>query len=112
MIRLGAWQFAAAPSHGAGLLIGAVVVLSALAVAIYAYFALGIENTYGADDGLVTTGLYRYSRNPQFVASIAGFAGLALAASSAETLSLCVLAIKYLCGYAVGRRTRAVAQAW
>jgi hypothetical protein len=42
-------------------------------VAIYAYFTLAIENTYGADDGLVTTGLYRDSRNPQFVASIAGF---------------------------------------
>jgi protein-S-isoprenylcysteine O-methyltransferase Ste14 len=55
------------------MLIGAVVALSALAVTIYAYFALCIENTYGADDGLVTTGLYRDSRNPQYVASIAGF---------------------------------------
>lgn len=90
---LGIWQFAATPSHGTGALSGAIVALLALAVTIYAYFALGLENTYGADEGLVTTGLYRYSRNPQYVASIAGFAGLAFAAASPETIILCALAI-------------------
>jgi protein-S-isoprenylcysteine O-methyltransferase Ste14 len=42
---------------------------------------------------LVTSGLYRYSRNPQYVASIAAFTGLALAVATAETAALSALAI-------------------
>jgi protein-S-isoprenylcysteine O-methyltransferase Ste14 len=60
---------------------------------IYGYFHLGIENTYGADEGLVTNGLYRYSRNPQYVASILGFFGTALANGETSALILCGLAI-------------------
>jgi protein-S-isoprenylcysteine O-methyltransferase Ste14 len=65
----------------------------ALAFTIYGYFDLGIENTYGADDSLVTTGLYRYSRNPQYLASIAGFLGLAIAVGTIEMVLLSGLAI-------------------
>ncbi len=60
---------------------------------IYGYFDLGIGNTYGADEGLVTNGLYRYSRNPQYVASILGFFGTALAHGGMHTAILCGLAI-------------------
>lgn len=90
---LGVWQFAGAPSHGLEAAVGVPFALAALAVTVYAYFALGIENTYGADQGLVTTGLYRLSRNPQYVASIAGFAGLALAVATPEIVALSTLAI-------------------
>jgi protein-S-isoprenylcysteine O-methyltransferase Ste14 len=41
----------------------------------------------------VTTGLYRYSRNPQYVASIIGFTGLAIAVGTPETIMLSALAI-------------------
>jgi protein-S-isoprenylcysteine O-methyltransferase Ste14 len=60
---------------------------------IYGYFDLGIGKTYGSDDGLVTDGLYRYSRNPQYVASILGFSGVALANGGIGTSILCGLAV-------------------
>jgi protein-S-isoprenylcysteine O-methyltransferase Ste14 len=92
-IFLGVWQFATAPSHGIEAFIGLPLALLALGFTIYGYFALGIRNTYGSDERLVTTGLYRYSRNPQYVASIIGFAGLAIAVAMPETIMLCALAI-------------------
>jgi protein-S-isoprenylcysteine O-methyltransferase Ste14 len=83
----------ALPDYAPERLIGVTLALVALAVTIYGYFDLGIENTYGADDTLVTTGLYRYSRNPQYVASIGGFLGLAIAVGTIETVLLSGLAI-------------------
>ncbi len=92
-IALGIWQFWALPEHPLEAFIGVGLALVALGFTIYGYFDLGIENTYGADESLVTTGLYRYSRNPQYVASIAGFVGLAVAVGALETVLLCGLAI-------------------
>ncbi len=92
-IALGAWQFAAAPAHGPEAFIGLPLALAGLGLTIYGYFDLGIDNTYGADEGLITSGLYRYSRNPQYAASILGFAGLAIAVSTPEVILLCALAI-------------------
>lgn len=89
----GASRILAAPLDAPHVVTGVALALAALGVTVHAYFALGIENTYGADQGLVTTGLYRYSRNPQYVASIAGFAGLAIAAGTIETALLSALAI-------------------
>jgi protein-S-isoprenylcysteine O-methyltransferase Ste14 len=67
--------------------------LAGLGFTVYGYFDLGLENTYSSDDGLVTSGLYRYSRNPQYVASILAFLGLGLAAASADVALLCAFAI-------------------
>ena len=77
------WRFA----------LGLIGVAVGFGFTIYGYFDLGIENTYGADEGLVTKGLYRYSRNPQYVASILGFFGTALANGSIHAAILCGLAI-------------------
>ena len=60
-------------------------------ITIYGYFNLGLENTYGSDQGLVTRGLYYYSRNPQGVASMVGFLGLAIAAGEWRVELLCGL---------------------
>ncbi len=72
---------------------GLLCLIAGFSVTIYGYFDLGLENTYGADAGLVTKGLYRYSRNPQYVASIIGFFGTALANGGLNTAILCGLAI-------------------
>ena len=92
-ILLGIWEFAMADSHGFEAAAGVPLALLALGFTVYGYFDLGIENTYGADDSLVTTGLYRYSRNPQYVASIIGFTGLAIAVATPEIIMLSALAI-------------------
>ncbi len=73
--------------------IGIALVTIGFGFTIYGYFDLGIENTYGADEGLVTNGLYAYSRNPQYVSSILGFFGTALAHGGAHAAILCGLAI-------------------
>lgn len=93
IIVLALWQFASATSYGLEAAIGVPLALIGFGVTIYGYFDLGIDNTYGADEGLVTSGLYRYSRNPQYVASIVGFIGLAIAVATAETGILAMLAV-------------------
>ncbi len=72
---------------------GIAMIVIGFGITIYGYFDLGIENTYGADDGLVTGGMYRYSRNPQCVSSILGFLGIAVAHGGGEAVALCLLSI-------------------
>ena len=52
------------------------------------YLRAGLNNTYCEADGLVTQGLYAYSRNPQYVASVVATFGLAIVANSWLTLFL------------------------
>jgi protein-S-isoprenylcysteine O-methyltransferase Ste14 len=75
------------------MLVSVPLMIIGLAVTVYGYFDLGIENTYGSDQGLVTSGLYAYSRNPQYVASIAAFVGVAITVASWPVAMLCALAI-------------------
>ncbi len=83
------WPEGEALRAGAGIALAMV----GFGFTIYGYFDLGLSNTYGSDDGLVTSGLYRYSRNPQYVASIIGFSGVALAHGEWPVIVLCGLAI-------------------
>ena len=70
-----------------------VVALAMLAVSIalfiYAFRVLGRDNSYCAQDGLVTRGIYRWSRNPQNALLVVVYACLALAADSASAYVLC-----------------------
>ncbi len=75
------------------LFIGIPLIVVGFGVTLYGYFDLGIENTYGADENLVTDGLYHYSRNPQYVASIIGYLGIAVAAGSWVIWALAALAV-------------------
>lgn len=54
--------------------------------------SLGRENVYCGKAGLVTSGIYRWTRNPQYATIIPGYAGLAAAAQSLRGLLLAVLA--------------------
>jgi protein-S-isoprenylcysteine O-methyltransferase Ste14 len=57
---------------------------------LYALIALGRDNTYCSRDGLVTQGIYRWTRNPQYATVIPVFASLAIAADSGMTYTLCL----------------------
>jgi protein-S-isoprenylcysteine O-methyltransferase Ste14 len=62
--------------------------LASLFITVGGYFNLGLGNTYCGADGLVTGGLYRFSRNPQYTASIVGLIGLSLGANSILTIAM------------------------
>lgn len=71
--------------------------LGGLFVTVCGYFNLGLGNTYCGADGLVTGGLYRFSRNPQYTASIVGLIGLSIGANSILTIVLsCVMTCAYV----------------
>jgi protein-S-isoprenylcysteine O-methyltransferase Ste14 len=70
----------------------ALLVVS-VAFFVHAFFLLGRDNSYGAQDGLVTTGIYRWTRNPQNATLIVVYACLAVAANSAPTYILCAAMI-------------------
>jgi len=66
--------------------------LGGLFITVCGYFNLGLGNTYCGSDGLVSHGLYRFSRNPQYTASIVGLIGLSIGANSILTIALsCVM---------------------
>jgi len=56
---------------------------------IYAFHVLGRDNSYGARDGLVTSGIYRWSRNPQNTMLIVVYGCLAVATDGGGTYLLC-----------------------
>ncbi len=72
-------------------LIGPLLFLVGFGITVFGYFNLGLGNTYCGADGLVSHGLYRFSRNPQYASSILGLVGLAISADSWLTLPLAVL---------------------
>ena len=72
-------------------LIGLPLFLVGFGITVCGYFNLGLGNTYCGADGLVSHGLYRYSRNPQYASSIVGLIGLAICANSWLTLPLAFL---------------------
>ncbi|MEQ1647252.1 MAG: isoprenylcysteine carboxylmethyltransferase family protein [Hyphomicrobiaceae bacterium] len=68
---------------------------ASLAIFIYAFRLLGRDNSYGASDGLVTSGIYQWTRNPQNAMLIVVYACLAIAADSKATyiLSIAMMAV-------------------
>jgi protein-S-isoprenylcysteine O-methyltransferase Ste14 len=56
---------------------------------LYSFMVLGRDNSYGAQDGLVTSGIYQWSRNPQNAMLIFVYGCLALTSGSARTAVLC-----------------------
>ena len=67
----------------------AIVLAASLALFIYSFRVLGRDNSYGAQDGLVTRGIYRWTRNPQNAMLVVVYGSLAFAADSWPTYVLC-----------------------
>ena len=76
--------------HWSRLAVGLPLLVVGTGTMLYGYGFLGLANTYGRAEGLVTGGLYAYSRNPQYVASVAAGFGWALVFASPLALVFAV----------------------
>jgi protein-S-isoprenylcysteine O-methyltransferase Ste14 len=56
------------------------------AFALWGYFGLGVQPSQGHHEGLVASGAFRYSRNPQYVGTILCLLGYALISNSTFAL--------------------------
>ena len=70
-------------------LITFVLLVGSIALFVYSFRILGRDNSYGAQGGLVTSGIYRWTRNPQNAMLVVVYGCLAVAADSAPTYVLC-----------------------
>jgi protein-S-isoprenylcysteine O-methyltransferase Ste14 len=91
LLVLGILQF-----RTVGLLLGAFyaglgLFVSGFFIVVVATFDLGVEQTQGLSGELKTTGLYRYSRNPQYVGYILATIGYALIVAAPLVVPLCVI---------------------
>ena len=68
--------------------LAALALAGSVAVFVYAFRVLGRDNSYGATDGLLTGGIYQWSRNPQNAMLIVVYGALALAADSGSAYVL------------------------
>lgn len=73
--------------------VGLPLVLVGNAIVWAGIVGIGIGATSGAKDKLVTTGLYRYSRNPQYVADIAILVGFALLTAAWATVPVAAMGV-------------------
>jgi protein-S-isoprenylcysteine O-methyltransferase Ste14 len=71
--------------------LGVALALAGAALYGTACYALGRGNLYCGKDGLVTNGIYRWTRNPQYATAIPAYLGLALASHSLGALVLGIL---------------------
>lgn len=70
---------------------GIVLFVGGLAIAIVATFDLGVSQTQGIQEGLQTDGLYRYTRNPQYVGYIPATVSYPLIVGVPFTAPICAL---------------------
>jgi protein-S-isoprenylcysteine O-methyltransferase Ste14 len=66
-----------------------MTLLVALLLFLAAFVGLGRDKSYGADGGLVTGGIYQWSRNPQNAMLIVVYGALALAVDARAVYVLC-----------------------
>ena len=70
-------------------ILAGVLLATSIAAFVYAFQVLGRDNSYCAQDGLVTSGIYRWTRNPQNAMLIVVYGCLAFAADSGPAYVLC-----------------------
>lgn len=69
--------------------LAALLLAASVSAFVYSFRVLGRDNSYGAQDGLVTGGIYRWTRNPQNAMLVVVYACLAVAADNGPTYLLC-----------------------
>ncbi|TNJ42673.1 isoprenylcysteine carboxylmethyltransferase family protein [Phaeobacter sp. B1627] len=84
--------------HWLRYLVGLPLMSIAFGITLRGYRFLGLDNTYCDSGGLVTGGMYEYSRNPQYVTSVLATVGLGISTGSWITvlLALVLFALYFL----------------
>lgn len=77
--------------HWARYVVGVPVMVLAFGITLRGYRFLGLDNTYCDTGGLVTGGMYEYSRNPQYVTSVLATIGLGISTGSWITVALALV---------------------
>jgi protein-S-isoprenylcysteine O-methyltransferase Ste14 len=71
--------------------LGATLSIASFALYGWACYALGRRNLYCGRAGLVTGGIYSWTRNPQYAAAIPAYLGLAVASNSIAVFAIASL---------------------
>jgi len=77
--------------HGCARFLAGGLLLSGALFALWGYLTLGVHASQGLGGDLVTTGPYRYSRNPQYVGTIPTVLGYAIICNSILALITALL---------------------
>jgi protein-S-isoprenylcysteine O-methyltransferase Ste14 len=70
-----------------------IALAASVALFIYAFRVLGRDNSYGAQGGLATAGIYQWSRNPQNAMLMIVYGCLAVASDTTRSYGLCAAMI-------------------
>lgn len=98
--------------HWARYALGLPLMIVAFGMTLRGYRFLGLDNTYCESDGLVTGGMYAYSRNPQYVTSVLATVGLAVTCGSPLTFVFALALFRALLPLCVERRALAHPRLW
>ena len=79
--------------------VGPVLIVAGNAGVWFEVAGFGVDQTMGAEGELKTGGLYRYSRNPQYVCDIAILVGFGLLSASALALPAILVGITVLIAF-------------
>lgn len=77
--------------HWSRFIAGSLLFFSGGAFALWSFFGLGVTASQGLGGPLLVSGAYRYSRNPQYIGTVAGLLGYGLICNSTLTLTALVL---------------------
>ncbi len=73
-------------SHWSRIPIGLIFIITGLIIAIWGVKTLSVHSSLGLKGTLVTKGVYKYSRNPQYLGDILLFIGIIIISNSLLTL--------------------------
>ncbi len=78
-------------------LIGTTLILIGLIIGLWSVKTLSINQSHGLEGRMVTEGLYRYSRNPQYIGFILIYIGVVLVTASYMVLiTSCLVILGFL----------------